>query len=284
MPDIFVSYAGPDREAAFQIVAFLEGHGVACWVAPRDVGPGVEYGQAIIDGIEASRAIVLVLSEHANESPFVRKEVERAVSKVKPILPVRIREVQPAGALEFFISSSQWIDAFRPPLEQHLLALVQAVTGAPASGPVAASSPQPAARKRWPWIAAAAAVILLLLAGGVAWTTWKPSWARDPAGFLVGDWCATIESGVRLHWVFRRIDADRVQVEIDHSHTTDRGLATVRARATKDGLEVDWAEAGAEKPDLSRYRVVDGKTLYMVFAGDEATEGPVLVRCKGRQP
>src|SRR5215212_6130410 len=107
MADIFVSYASPDRDVAFRIVGFLEEQGITCWVAPRDVPPGVEYGQAIIDGIEQSRALVLILSDQSNDSMFVKKEVERAVSKTKPVLPVRIREVTPSGSLEFFISSAQ---------------------------------------------------------------------------------------------------------------------------------------------------------------------------------
>jgi len=127
MSDVFVSYASADREAAFRIVDYLEGQGIRCWVAPRDVSPGMEYGEAIIDAIGRVRALVLVLSDHSNESTFVRKEVERAVSKTKPILPVRIREVTPAGALEFYISSAQWVDAWKSPLEQHLLPLVVAI-------------------------------------------------------------------------------------------------------------------------------------------------------------
>lgn len=129
MSDIFVSYASPDREVAFRIVAFLEQNGIDCWVAPRDVPPGVEYGHAIIDGIAQSRALVLILSDQSNESQFVRKEVERAVSKTKPVLPVRIREVTPSGSLEFFISSAQWVDACKSPMEQHLLPLVAAIKG-----------------------------------------------------------------------------------------------------------------------------------------------------------
>ena len=89
MADIFVSYASPDRDVAFRIVAFLEQHGISCWVAPRDVPPGVEYGQAIIDGIGESRALVLILSDQANESQFVKKEVERASARPSG-LPVRI--------------------------------------------------------------------------------------------------------------------------------------------------------------------------------------------------
>ena len=127
MPDIFVSYATADREVAFRIVSFLEGEGIECWVAPRDVAPGVEYGQAIINAIEQCKALVLVLSDQSNDSQFVRKEVERAVSKTKAVLPVRIREVTPSGSLEFYISSAQWVDAWKSPMEQHLLPLVAAI-------------------------------------------------------------------------------------------------------------------------------------------------------------
>ncbi|TNJ35031.1 toll/interleukin-1 receptor domain-containing protein [Arenimonas terrae] len=143
MADVFVSYASADRDVAFRIVGYLEEQGIRCWVAPRDVGPGVEYGEAIIDAIGEARALVLVLSDQSNESQFVRKEVERAVSKTKPVLPVRIREVTPSGALEFYISSAQWVDAWKSPMEQHLLPLVAAIKamGAPGSAPVRSVAP-----------------------------------------------------------------------------------------------------------------------------------------------
>ncbi len=138
MPDIFVSYASADRDAAFRIVGFLEGQGIHCWVAPRDVAPGVEYGHAIINAIEQCKALVLVLSDQSNDSQFVRKEVERAVSKTKVVLPVRIREVTPSGSLEFYISSAQWVDAWKTPMEQHLMPLVAAIKAmnSPDSAPV----------------------------------------------------------------------------------------------------------------------------------------------------
>ena len=149
MSDIFVSYASQDREPAFRIVAYLEQNGIRCWVAPRDVPPGMEYGEAIIQGIAQSRALVLILSDQSNESQFVRKEVERAVSKTKPVLPVRIREVKPSGSLEFFISSSQWVDAWKSPMEQHLLPLVAAIKamGTPAAASVQSSTLPPPPRR-----------------------------------------------------------------------------------------------------------------------------------------
>lgn len=177
MPDIFVSYASADRDAAFRIVGFLEGQGIHCWVAPRDVAPGVEYGHAIINAIEQCKALVLVLSDQSNDSQFVRKEVERAVSKTKVVLPVRIREVTPSGSLEFYISSAQWVDAWKTPMEQHLMPLVAAIKAmnSPNSAPVR-SAPlyvAPAATQTTshsPLLMVIA--IIAVLAAGIAGTLW----------------------------------------------------------------------------------------------------------------
>jgi hypothetical protein len=180
MPDIFVSYASPDRDAAFRIVGFLEQNGIRCWVAPRDVPPGMEYGQAIIEGIAQSRALVLILSDQSNESQFVRKEVERAVSKTKPVLPVRIREVTPSGSLEFFISSAQWVDAWKSPMEQHLLPLVAAIKamGTPDAASVRSSTLPAPRRSHAPLIAGI--VLAVLLAGAALWYVAKPAAPPSP--------------------------------------------------------------------------------------------------------
>ena len=126
---IFLSYSSEDQRAAAEICRLLELQGVDCWIAPRDVSPGEDYGVQIIDAIEAARAMVLVLSDHANSSTFVKNEIERAISKNKVVIPFRIENVQPSRALELFISRSQWIDAWTPPLEARIQVLATAIRG-----------------------------------------------------------------------------------------------------------------------------------------------------------
>jgi hypothetical protein len=126
----FISYSSEDESVAGTISAYLEQSGVSCWIASRDARPGADYGAEIIDAIETSASLVLVLSEHANSSEFVKREVERAVSKGKPIFPVRVREVVPSKSLELFISSAEWIDAWQPPIEQYLGRLAESITSA----------------------------------------------------------------------------------------------------------------------------------------------------------
>jgi len=108
----FISYASPDKEKAIEIAESLEARGLKCWIAPQNVRPGHEYGDEIIRGIVNSRCLILVLSEAANESVFVRREVERAVSKRKPVFPIRIEDVLPSPSLELFVSATHWIDAW----------------------------------------------------------------------------------------------------------------------------------------------------------------------------
>lgn len=127
MATAFISHASQDREVAERICNFLEERGIHCWIAPRNVRPGRRYGEEIVEGIQGADAVVLVLSENANTSTFVEREIERAVSYGKPTLPVRVREVQPSRSLELFISNAHWIDAWKPPMEQYLDRLADSI-------------------------------------------------------------------------------------------------------------------------------------------------------------
>ena len=117
--DIFISYSQPDRDCAFELVARLEGQGIECWIAPRDIAPSADWAAEIMDAISAARAMILVFSANSNQSPQVRREVERAVHKQLSILPFRIEDVLPSKSLEFFLSAQHWMDAFPPPREAH---------------------------------------------------------------------------------------------------------------------------------------------------------------------
>jgi osmotically-inducible protein OsmY len=118
--DVFISYSSKDKIAADALCATLEAHGILCWIAPRNISYGSDYGEAIVDGINESRMMVLVFSSHANTSPHIKREVDRAVSKSLTIIPIRIEDVAPTRALEYYISPVHWLDAVAPPLEPHL--------------------------------------------------------------------------------------------------------------------------------------------------------------------
>jgi hypothetical protein len=117
--DVFVSYSQPDYGCAMELVSRVEAEGVNCWIAPRDIAPSADWAAEIIDAITNSRTMILVFSASSNESPQVRREVERAVHKQVSILPFRIENVLPSKSLEYFLSAQHWMDAFPPPREPH---------------------------------------------------------------------------------------------------------------------------------------------------------------------
>jgi hypothetical protein len=155
---VFVSYSQPDRECAFELVARLEGEGIECWIAPRDIAPSSDWAAEIMDAISAARTMILVFSASSNQSPQVRREVERAVHKQIDVLPFRIDNVLPSKSLEFFLSTQHWMDAFPPPREPHyarLCAHLKARTvAAPAQPPPAAQVQPPVAAQLYPFDAA----------------------------------------------------------------------------------------------------------------------------------
>jgi hypothetical protein len=125
--DVFISYSSHDKLTADAACAALESRGIRCWIAPRDVFPGEEYAASLVRALHECRVMVLVFSSGANRSPQVLREVERAVSRGVPILPLRIEDVPPSEAMEYYISSRHWLDALTAPLEQHLIRLAETV-------------------------------------------------------------------------------------------------------------------------------------------------------------
>jgi hypothetical protein len=175
--DAFISYSSKDKPAADAACAVLESKGVRCWIAPRDILPGADYGKSIIDAINDCKLMVLIFSSHANQSQHVRREVERIVHRGLPLIPVRIEEVLPAEALEYFLSTPHWLDAYTPPLQRHLEHLATTVrqmltqpTDKPTSSPARLATAQPgrASGRQWPrWLAPAVALTAAVVLGAI---------------------------------------------------------------------------------------------------------------------
>lgn len=157
---VFISYSSKDVALANKIVAYLEKEGYPCWIAPRNITSGHDYTDMINDAIQDCRAVVLIVSEKAVQSQWVKKELSTAVSYNKPILPFRISHVELTGGLQFLLNNVQWIDASSNPtgkfdkivdgLEQRLTEEIY----------------DPAPRKRWPVIVGAVLAVAIVAGGG----------------------------------------------------------------------------------------------------------------------
>ena len=124
---VFISHSSADRQIAEQVCAYLEKNRVGCWMAPRDVTPGKNYGAAIVDAIDECQVFVLLLSSQSNKSRQVVREVERAASADSVILPFRIEDVQPSRDIAFYVSAAHWLDAAKHPVEEQFDELLRAI-------------------------------------------------------------------------------------------------------------------------------------------------------------
>ncbi len=106
---IFISHSSMDAKVAETICEIIEKEGKKCFIAPRDIHSGKEYAEELLNGIDNSEAMILVLSENANRSPHVLREVERAVSKAIPILVYKLEEVELTKSMEYFLMTHQWV-------------------------------------------------------------------------------------------------------------------------------------------------------------------------------
>jgi len=182
-PSVFISYASLDSAIAETTCEALEKAGVRCWIAPRDVTPGAFYGDEIVHAIDAAKAIVLILSQNAATSPHVLREVERAASKRHAVISLRIDKSPLPAGLEYFLNTSQWLDASSGDTVRALPKLVsaaQVAIGAPPVTPTGvptAHAPAPAVFARSPKRTAlvVASVVSLALVAFAADRLWVSS-------------------------------------------------------------------------------------------------------------
>ena len=167
---IFVSFASEDVELARRAVQRLERSGFRCWISERDIEPAASYPTAITGAVVDSGALLLLLTESANGSPHVLREIELAFNARTPILPVRVSGVLPSSDLEYFLSTTQWFDAGSTfddadfeRVESRLQELLQPARGG--------GGRRAGGRRVWPMVAGTAALAVAAAAAIFFWSS-----------------------------------------------------------------------------------------------------------------
>ena len=187
---LFIGHASEDRGIAEEIVGELERRGIRCWIASRDAHSGPNAANDAADAIAASRAVLLVFSEHCNEHDHIRREIALAAERRKPIILFRIEDAPLRRSLGARLSKLHRIDAF-PSWERAIRELVRIADPQAAWEAAEAGSWRGRLRRmvsRVPVAVGASAlagtVILIAAAMLVAVLTREP--AAEPAHILVG--------------------------------------------------------------------------------------------------
>lgn len=111
MHDVFISYSSKDKYIADGICANLEANAIKCWYAPRDIEPGKEWSESIMNALQKSKVFVLVFSSNSNRSDQVYNEITSAIKYGCRIIPFCIDSVEMEVRLAYYLNAVHWLDA-----------------------------------------------------------------------------------------------------------------------------------------------------------------------------
>ena len=89
----FISYSSKNQISADAFNMLIKRNNIETWMAPYDIPAGSKYAQVINKAIKGCSCMVLLLTNDAQNSAWVAREVERAINYHKTIIPVQLEKV-----------------------------------------------------------------------------------------------------------------------------------------------------------------------------------------------
>lgn len=107
--DVFISHSEKDKPAARELAERLRRDGLRVWFDDWQIKRGDAIPRKIQEGLEQSRALVLVMSQHASASEWVTFEHHSALfrdptNQQRRLIPVRLDNTEGKNALRQFAS------------------------------------------------------------------------------------------------------------------------------------------------------------------------------------
>ena len=135
MKEVFISYSSADLAQADTLRSVLEKKELSCWMAPRDIPGGSNYTKEIPIAIRNCKVFVLVLSESAQSSQWVLKELDSAVNCGKVILPFMLEDCNLNDEFNFLLTGAQRYSAYQKKAEamQTLISRIRGILDAPSA-------------------------------------------------------------------------------------------------------------------------------------------------------
>ena len=131
MKEIFISYSTVDTVSAETVRNVLEKNGLSCWMAPRDIPGGSNYTKEIPIAIRNCKVFVLILSQNAQSSHWVLKELDSAVNCGKVILPFMLEDCILNDEFNFLLTGAQRYAAYQKTAEamETLIGRIRGILG-----------------------------------------------------------------------------------------------------------------------------------------------------------
>lgn len=127
--DIFVSYSRRDSEIVFPIVDRLKDAGYSCWMDVTGIESSDEFKRVLVKAIRCSKVVLFFSSANSNSTEWTVKEINIAVQMRKPIIPIRLDDVQYDDSIFFDLSGVDYIPCHGGIGENEYRKLLKSIVG-----------------------------------------------------------------------------------------------------------------------------------------------------------
>jgi alpha-tubulin suppressor-like RCC1 family protein len=252
---VFISYSSQNQDSARELRDVLDQNGIRCWMDIHSIRAGGDFGTEIRKAIDDCGLFVLLVSRESQNSQWVPKELNYAISTKKRIIPLLI-DPYPVKQFKLHLANVQCIQLYGRKKQ----AYAQLLDEIPKEWHIARNSDVPAkdshkSARKVPLVIALIAVIAAVFAVVFIMQIpedtqhehmWIPATCTSPQTCSI---CG-LQQGVHR----------------DHSPTavscTTDSVCTLCGAVVQKALGHSWVEATYSKPETcSRCQTVRGGTL-----------------------
>lgn len=106
---VFISYSSKDGSIVKQLTDAMGANNISYWKAPEMIAAGSNYAREIPKAIEECEVFLLILSETAQQSIWVEKELDAAICARKKVIPIKIDSTPLNDLYRFYLNNVQML-------------------------------------------------------------------------------------------------------------------------------------------------------------------------------
>lgn len=157
--NILISCTPSDLHTADSIEHFLEQNGFSCRVQGESKNTNDSNWDGLVEMFGWADTLILIVSEAANLSASVRRDIEEAVNCGCSVIPIRVEDIKLSRSLRYYLGPYQWIEAFGDETDKYLEVLLKALKN---SGDTALATADKVSKFKWLRLLVVPATILLI--------------------------------------------------------------------------------------------------------------------------
>jgi adenylate cyclase len=125
--DVFISYSRDDQDRVFELASKLRSAGVGLWIDQGSLDAAAQWGQQIVEALDAAKVMLLMISPSSVRSDNVAKEVTLISERRGSILPLHLEQTTIPPSLKYPLAGIQHIELYNGDPEEKLQAVLRSL-------------------------------------------------------------------------------------------------------------------------------------------------------------